>query len=326
MNQPIPENIAQTILTQAAGEAESRVESFEAHDGTEVQVLVARGGVNATPIQRALDDFAAVPRSRAGKVRAFDIESFAQLILRDRDGGSMVFADVGGAGCQFQAVLDYHRPLAAEESGDRAGQRHGREVIEYEPSLSKEWRAWTGQAKEDMTPAQFAAWIDEHLPDIADPRHLLDAPPESTAIRFGETYGFRRENLWGYADPEKMVNLSRGLEIREGATLKSVVRLESGEADFTYETEHTDAAGKPLKVPTRFLLSIPVFEREAVYLVPVKLSYKKRGPSLTWSFDLFRPDRFRDDAIEGMRQTLAAKLTPDGASSPLVPIHLAKRI
>lgn len=83
-------------------------------------------------------------------------------------------------------------------------------------------------------------------------------------------------------------------------------------------------------MPTRFLLSIPVFDREAVYLVPVKLSYKKRGPTLTWSFELFRPDRFRDDAIQGMREALAMKLTPGGAKTPaearpVVPVHLARR-
>ena len=111
-----------------------------------------------------------------------------------------------------------------------------------------------------------------------------------------------------------------------------------------YETTHSDEQGKPLNVPRRFLLSIPVFKREAAYLVPVKLSYRKQGGQIVWFFELYRADRFRDDAIAGMCGELAYLMTPaspgstaiipEGGNgliarpavpSPVVPIHLAKR-
>ena len=107
---------------------------------------------------------------------------------------------------------------------------------------------------------------------------------------------------------------------------------------MVYHTEHTGADGQRLNVPTRFLLSISVFEREAEYFVPVKLAYRKAGGTLTWSFELFRPERFRDDAIKGLVSTLGVKLTPSGQAiqldgggappviNPVVPIQLAKRV
>ena len=341
--QGIPENIAQTILDQSASEAESRVKPFEAHDGTDVAVLVARAGVTATPIQGALDAFATIPRSRAGKLSALDLGSFAGLVLRDYDAGSVVLVDVSGAGASFEAVLDYHRSIGGFEAGERHGQRHGREVITYSPELSDEWRAWTEQAGKPMTQGAFAEWIDEHLPDIADPGHLA-SDPDSTAAKFGQVYGFSADQAYGYATPERMVTVSTGFQIREGAVLKSATNLSSGEVSMQYETTHSDEQGKPLNVPRRFLLSIPVFKREAAYLVPVKLSYRKQGGQIVWFFELYRADRFRDDAIAGMCSELAYLMTPASPAStaiiseggngliarpavpaPVVPIHLAKR-
>ena len=330
----IPENIAQTILEQASREAEQRTYRRTAHDGTEVDLLVARAGVTATVIQDRLDAFADYPRSRAGKVRAFDVQSFAALVLRDYDQGSMIFADVGGKGVQFEAVLDYHGPMPEHADKAREGQRHGREVVFYDPNLSREWQAWTGQAGKAMSQGEFAAWIEDHLPDIADPRHLLDNP-SCTAAKLGVVYGFTSAALWGYAEREKLASVSEGLSIREAAQVKNAVNTASGEVSFTFVTEHTDSDGRPLTVPKRFLLSIPVFEREAEYLVPVKLAYRKSGGSIVWTFELFRPDRFRDDAIEGMVRSLKMALTlpepgkvavdPALTPAPVVPVHMAKR-
>lgn len=339
----IPQNIAQTILDQAAHEASSRVETFEAHDGTEVQVLIARQGISAATIQGNLDTFAAIPRSRAGKVRAFDLDSFAALILRDYDAGSIVMADVSGQGVTFEACLDYHHAIAApaptaeikgpfamvQASPTRSGQRHGREVVFYDPSLSDEWKAWLDQSGKEMSQGAFAQWIEDHLPDIADPRHLRDSP-DCTAAKFGAVYGFDAAALYGYATPERMVELSRGLEIRSGEAVKNFVKLESGETSITYEQTHTGADGKPLSVPSRFLLAISVFDREAVYLIPCKLAYRKAGANVAWKFEMYRPDRFKDDAIKGMVADLAKRLTPaaaqtEGKAAPVVPIHLARR-
>lgn len=319
----IPNNIADTILDQARTEAARTAHSLEAHDGTKATALL--NGVSYVVIQGELDKFALVPRSRAGKVDALDLDSFAALILRDYDAGSQVFADVSGPGVRFEAVLDYHRStIGHEEASVRLGARHGREIIAYAPALSDEWRAWTGQAGQAMSQGQFAAWIDEHLPDLADPRHLLN-DPDSTAAKFGAAYGGNVDNLFGFADPDRMVKLSTGLSVRESSVVKNVVNLASGEVSIQYETEHADGDGRPLAVPRRFLVSIPVFKREAAYLVPVKLAYRKKGGALEWTFDLFRPDRFRDDAIDGMRRDLEVKLTPEGGAAPVVPVHLAKR-
>jgi uncharacterized protein YfdQ (DUF2303 family) len=325
----IPNNIAETIIGQASKEAECRIETETAHDGTEVSVLVARAGVTATVIQDKLDAFAALPRSRAGTVRAFDVASFAALVLRDYDRGSVIFADVGAEGVKFEAVLDYHIPMSEHTDKAREGGQHGREVVLYDPNLSREWQAWTDQAGKSMSQGDFAAWIEDHLPDIADPRHLLDNP-SCTAAKLGEVYGFTSANLWGYAEREKLASVSEGLSIREAAQVKNAVNTASGEVSFTYVTEHTDSDGRPLTVPKRFLLSIPVFEREAEYLVPVKLAYRKQAGSIVWTFELFRPDRFREDAIKGMVAGLKAALTPastvaDLAPAPVVPVHMAKR-
>lgn len=152
-------------------------------------------------------------------------------------------------------------------------------------------------------------------------------------------YNFGKETLWGYADPAKLVQVSEGLAIRESASVKNAVNLASGEVALTFTTEHTDSDGKPLNVPRRFLLAISVFEHEAIYYVPVRLVYRKQGSAIVWSFELYRPERFLDDAIKGMVGELAHKLTPTPSQAtqlpdsdappviaPVVPIHLARRM
>lgn len=320
-------NHIQNLVDKLAEEAETREWEVQAHDGESVSVLVAPSDIRATDVQAIADKYAAIPRSRAGKVQAFDVSSFAALVLRDYDAGSVIFADVGGAGVVFEACLDYHQATANQ--AEREGQRHGREIITYAPKLSKEWQAWTGQAGKAMSQGEFAAWIEDHLPDIADPRHLLEQPT-CTAAKLGEVYGFNKDALWGYADPEKLARVSEGLSIRESAQVKNAVNLASGEVSLTYVTEHTDSDGRPLNVPKRFLLSIPVFEREAGYLVPVKLAYRKSGGAIVWTFELFRPDRFRDDAIAGTVEGIKKALTPAATvealnPGPVVPVMMAKR-
>jgi uncharacterized protein YfdQ (DUF2303 family) len=328
-------DLFQHITDKLTAAVECRESEILAHDGTEITIFAGPSDIKVTDLQSFADKYASAPRHRAGKLRAFDLDSFAALTLRDYDAGTVVFVDVSGAGVAFETCLDYHMPIA--NLTPRTNQRAQRETIEYTPALSKEWLNWTGQAGETMSQTAFAEWIEDHLPDIADPRHLL-ASPDCTAVKLGEVYGFRRENLWGYADPAKLADVSRGLEIREGAVLKNAVRLESGEVSMVYHTEHTGADGQRLNVPTRFLLSISVFEREAEYFVPVKLAYRKAGGALTWSFELFRPERFRDDAIKGLVSTLGMKLTPAAPTNalataglppviaPVVPIQLAKRV
>lgn len=337
----------QALTKKLSENIEARSLIVSAHDGTDMDVYLAPKDIGATDLQAIADKYASRPRHRAGKLQAFDLASFASLTLRDYDAGSVVFADVSGEGVTFETCLDYHYAAAnlqgSEQPGwdylqDRRGQRAQRETIVYKPALSKEWLAWTKQAGQKMTQAEFAAWIDDHLPDIADPRALLSLP-SSTAVKLGEVYGFGKETLWGYADPSKLVEVSEGLAIREGAVVKNAVNLASGEVAFTYQTEHTGADGKSLNVPKRFLLAISVFEREAIYYVPVRLVYRKQGSAIVWSFELYRPERFLDDAIKGMVGELAHKLTPTPSQAtqrpdsdappviaPVVPIHLARRM
>lgn len=55
--------------------------------------------------------------------------------------------------------------------------------------------------------------------------------------------------------------------------------------------------GAPLAIPFAFLLAIPVFRSGAVYQVPARLRYRVRDAGVTWSFNLYRPERCLDDAF-----------------------------
>ena len=103
-----------------------------------------------------------------------------------------------------------------------------------------------------------------------------------------------------------MLELSRGLVVRQNSRVKNAQVLQSGEAQLSYETMHTDEAGAPLSVPGAFLLGVPVFDNGPVYRVPVRLRYRLVEGKLSWRYILHRPDVvFRtaiDAALDDIRQ------------------------
>lgn len=67
---------------------------------------------------------------------------------------------------------------------------------------------------------------------------------------------------------------------------------------LSYETEHRADAGAPLKVPSLFLLGIPVFDRGPLYRIPARLRYRLNGSKLTWIVTRYRPELSFHDAVD----------------------------
>jgi hypothetical protein len=79
--------------------------------------------------------------------------------------------------------------------------------------------------------------------------------------------------------------------------VKQAQNLSSGEAQISYVTQHTDDDGKPLKVPSLFLIHIPVFRAGAPYEIAVRLRYRLKEGRITWFYELYRADKVFDHAF-----------------------------
>jgi len=265
-----------------------KIIDIESSDGVKGQAAVipvveptGRMTVKLESVGKFCDENRDKPRRRMGTACLSDIASLVDHVKRFKDEDSVIFANTDRANPSMTAVLDYHRKTAA---GDP---RFGQHRSQYLFPMSAEWKAWTQINGKEMIQAGFAEFIETCIVDVLDPKTAMDA-----AKAFADKCDIE------FAQPSKLLQLSRGLAVHAGVKVANTINLASGEKQIIFEETHTDEKGEPLKVPGAFLVGIPVFRSDARYQVCVRLRYRKReGGVLVWVLDLWRHEDVFDHAI-----------------------------
>ena len=268
-------------LTEAAHQKPHTV-SIE-HGGVAATVLLvpkAGGGYDQHCVGKLLDPYRLAPQRRSGQANLSDLASFIAHVNRFKDADSVIFADRIPASPSLLCVLDYHRATAD------GAPRFGAHRASYKFPLSDQWTAWKGMNEKGMDQASFASWIEDRLHDVASPD--IAGP---VALSFTDLLSC------GFASPSKLLELSRGLTVHVGRKVTNATSLATGEATMSFAEEHGDSTGKPLKLPTAFLLALPVFRNGAPYQIPARLRYRVKDGAVTWSFSLARMDETFDHAV-----------------------------
>jgi uncharacterized protein YfdQ (DUF2303 family) len=249
-------------------------------DKAHLLITSQAGGTSIQSVKAYLDEYRSAPERRKGTAELGELASFIGHVKRFKDSDSAIFADRDPKRPSLLAVLDYHR--AGATSSPRFGEHRAR----YAFPLADEWTAWTGQAGKALDQASFAAWLEDHLADVADPAQAGDGGREFLSLF-----------SCAFASASKLLELSRGLNVHVGERVGNHVNLASGEATIAFVAQHADDQGKPLKVPGAFLLAIPVFRGGDLYKIPARLRYRVAQGVITWSFDLYRAPAVFDHAI-----------------------------
>jgi hypothetical protein len=274
----------------------------EPNTGMSVPAVIAHGGIVSVPTS-AFDAFRSYPRFRHGTAQMLSLDSLIHHINRFKDDGSAVFADDDRARPSITAVLDYHREGgAAEPLSGNVGQRFGKHRSAFNFPLSDEWIAWNEKNAEAMTMVDFAEFLENRIIDVLFIIPGEDSLPEDVQ-RLVDTLG--GDNT--VATPNKLMELARGLQINENAVVQEAVNLASGEGIVRFQSEHTDAHGQPVKVPSLFLIAIPVFRNGPFYRVAARLRYRKQGGRLTFWYELWRTDRTFDHAFKEAVERVAVE-------------------
>jgi uncharacterized protein YfdQ (DUF2303 family) len=276
------ENQAKAIIDFAKQNVTPQLVDLEGPTGRKAKVLVlpSGNGLNAIGIKPFLDAYLTAPERREGVALVYDMPSFIDHVKRFADSDSVIFADPTPGTPSLVAVLDYHRAGATSEP------RFGKHRTRYAFPLSDEWKAWKAKNAQGFTQKEFAEFIEDRIADIADSYSASDSSLQ-LAAKLGGTF----------ATPGKLVDLSREFSVREGSAVKQAQNLSSGEAQISYVTQHTDDDGKPLKVPSLFLIHIPVFRAGAPYEIAVRLRYRLKEGRITWFYELYRADKVFDHAF-----------------------------
>jgi uncharacterized protein YfdQ (DUF2303 family) len=229
------------------------------------------------------DDWRNAPLSVRGKATLLDLDSLIQHIERFKQGGvSIVFADNNRSKPSFTAIYDY-RTIDAPS--------FGRHSAQFDVPLSDEWKAWKANDSESLSMPTFARFLEDHIIDVM-PAGMINLTGEQQ--QFVDSLGGNKR----IADPAKLIELSTGLQVFEEGEVSQATKLQSGESQITVTNRHTDGAGAELRIPSMFVIAIPVFTNGPVYQMLVRLRYRKTNQGIVFFYEMWRTDRVFDHAFD----------------------------
>ncbi len=216
-----------------------------------------------------VEDTLLLPTRARGTVAVRDVASFIAVVNDyKRDECTRLYRTVQPP--RFLAVFDDHANTQP---------RWGEHRAEYACPLSPEWATWIKANKVAMSQADFAQFIEDNLPDIAE-------PPAAD-----------------------MLEISRSLQAKKKVAFASGIRLDNGQQQLTYAEQIEGSAGAKgqLRVPEVFTIGVPVFEGGPRYGVKCRLRYRisDQGALALW-YDLERPHKVLEHAVEELRQAIEA--------------------
>jgi hypothetical protein len=227
-------------------------------------------------------------------------------VNRNKDTGSVIFADPNPKAPGMTAIFDYNLagPSRVEGKPDVNTARFGTHRAAYAFPLSEEWKAWTAQNDQPMTQAQFAAFLENRIADVSE-----FAPDKvgETARTFFQKVGLDV----GVASPQRLLQLSRDFAVHAEEKVRTAVNLHTGEADDPVRGCARRRAGRPDPGAWRVPSGLPVFKGGAPYEVAARLRYRKDGPTIKWSYQLYRTDLIFDHAFaEAFNEAVAKTSLP----------------
>jgi uncharacterized protein YfdQ (DUF2303 family) len=257
--QPSTHMTEDTNPIQAAINAGAALNAFHQING--VPAVVVPEGYGLQSLEHMLPS----PARKVGFTSVFDAESFIAVVKSDFDKvHTRLYCSTTNPA--FKALFNDHGADVAP-----AGWKdHG---VSYACPTSTEWKTWTVHSGKQMNQESFAQFIENNLPDIAN-------PPAA-----------------------EMLEISRTLEAKKKVNFASGVRLSNGQNELTYEEEISGTAAKgKFKVPEEFTIGIPVLEGGNRYAVTARLRYRiADGGKMTMWFELVRPHKILEDAFNAVR-------------------------
>lgn len=261
-------NIAETL----AREMKTPIEIISEPNGNIKRVALPPGWT----LQERDDDkkLLANPRRKLAHVRLHDADSFVDYTKRH---GSMndctiwCKADYKAGRVAFLAILNDH----GEDEAKAAWRDH---CAHFTPEFSEEWMRWIGQNKKQFNQADFAAFIEDNLKDIA----ATENSPTGA----------------------QMLEMALTFEANQDMRFKSAIRLQNGGVQMSFVQDDDAQTLQKMSVFDRFSLGFPVFWNGDAYRVDARLRYRVRDGKLSFWFELIRQDK----VLEAATQTLIAQI------------------
>lgn len=227
---------------------------------------VGEGGMPFTFVPRGmaltpLDAHLAHPRRVRSAVRTDDGASFIAYINRHKTAHTTVFADL--AGRKFEAVLDYHQAGGPAEWGTHR--------VTLACKTTDDWNAWVEASGKPKSQIDFARFIEDHIPNIAQP------------------------------SGNELLLMATTLEAKKDVQFRSSTRLQNGEHQIRFEETIEGRAGGSqqgsLQIPNEFILGLEPFQGVGFKRVDARFRYRIGNGTLQLWFELIRPAEVLEKAF-----------------------------
>ena len=245
----------------------ARVKANEYGDGIPYVVIPDRYKVE--DIERLM----AIPQRKRGAIVTTDSAGFIDYLQKHSIVEvSTIYADIDSeqSRCKLLAIIDDH-------SNDAAAWRE--HTCIFEPKQALEWSRWNGSNKLQMNQGDFAAWLEDNLPDIA--------------------------SVPGFPTGTEILQMALGFEANADKKFRSKINLQSGGVQFEYVEDETKDTRSKMIVFERFTLGIPVFDGSvSAYPVEARLKYREKDGKVVFWYELIRPDRVFKSAVADELSTI----------------------
>jgi uncharacterized protein YfdQ (DUF2303 family) len=258
------------VIAELADEARAR-DLVTLVDGRRVGVILADG---QSLEEIDLDDYAATPARKTGKVTLTDADGFVTYVDRHSlERATTLWGDLDQA--RIVAVLDDHAAHLDVDTEGAPGWGGHRATLQLK--ATKDWLHWTRGDGKYFAQKDFAEHIEDGVDAIHDP------------------------------DPATMLEVAQTFHAKSGVNFISSQQL-SGEVEFTFEETVKAKAGQKgtLDVPQRFTLGLAPFEGCDAYKVEARFRFRLVNGELTLGYRLIRPDRALKTAFDDVVQKVAA--------------------
>jgi uncharacterized protein YfdQ (DUF2303 family) len=206
-----------------------------------------------------LEHLLPAPTRKRGKVVTTDSASFILYNLKHGLADeTMIYAEIDSEKNVFNlvSVLNDHRIAEPMWRDHRCT---------FQPKRSVEWVRWLSKNKSPMTQSDFAAWLEDNLPDIAS----VPGMPSGTDI----------------------LKMALGFEATADKRMRSKISLQSGGYQLEYVDDEDKDTRTRMQVFERFTLGLPVFDAsDSAYPLEARLKYREKEGKLTFWFELIRHD------------------------------------
>jgi len=206
-------------------------------------------------------------------LRFSEAQSFCRYVNTYKNAASLVFATRVKQGDAFEAVLDYHDVAGSPKWGDH------RAILKLETTPA--WDEWIAHNKKPLSQVDFARFIEEHIPHIAEPSGA------------------------------QLLEMCATLEAKKDVKFRASTRFGNGQHQFKYEEEITGTAGAQggqLAIPDGSVLGLEPYRGFGVLRVDARFRYRIANSGLTLFYELVRPDDVLEAAYEQLTKAIESAI------------------